>query len=148
MQSVRPLWLPLDLMALASTGCGAGSGSRAAGDPSALEGTWVLEATAVAGEELAADPGVRTELTFEGGRAVGHGGVNRFSAPYEATDEGGISIGPVAGTRMAGPPHAMEQEDRFFAALDASARFVVEESRLSLLDDAEQRLVVLVLASQ
>jgi heat shock protein HslJ len=148
MQSARPLWLVLGLSALATTGRGARSSPEAASDPSAVEGTWVLEAAEVAGEQLVAHPEVRTELTFEGGRAVGHGGVNRFSGPYEATDEGGISIGPVAATRMAGPPHAMEQEDRFLAALGASARFVVGQSRLSLLDDADQRLVVLVLASR
>ena len=45
-----------------------------------------------------------------------------------------LKFGPVAATRRACPPTEMEQEARFFAALEAARGFRMEHGLLVLLD--------------
>jgi len=56
------------------------------------------------------------------GRASGTGGCNRYFGDVTHT-EGTISFGPLGSTRMACPAAVMDQEQRFFAALEASRSY-------------------------
>lgn len=126
---------------LAVAGC-TGSAGTASTDTADLEGTWVLES--LGGEtELTPAGEVTTELTLQDGEATGSGGVNRFNGTYEATDDGSISFGPIASTRMAGSEEAMAQESEFFAALDAAETFEFDDGRLVLGDQGNNTLAVL-----
>lgn len=85
-----------------------------------------------------------SELTLEfgdDGTVSGSGGVNTYSGPYEYDDDGTISIGPLGQTQMAGDEALMEQEARFFAALESSAAWDVFNGVLSL-RDAENAMQV------
>jgi heat shock protein HslJ len=50
------------------------------------------------------------------GQVTGRGTVNRFFGPY-AIDGEALTLGPLAATLMAGPPEAMDQEQRLHRAL-------------------------------
>ena len=64
------------------------------------------------------------EITFGmDGRVTGRATVNRFAGPY-ALDGPVLTLGPLAGTLMAGPPEAMEQEQRLHRALARSLTVV------------------------
>ncbi|UCG73193.1 MAG: META domain-containing protein [Chromatiales bacterium] len=56
------------------------------------------------------------------GRASGIGGCNRYFGDVNHND-GAISFGPLGSTRMACPQAVMDQEQRFFAALEASRTY-------------------------
>lgn len=144
MRKTRHLWLVIGLttLVLAAAGCGSGSGG-AVTDPAALQGTWVAESFAGPDDLAPADPEVTTELSLDDGQASGTGGVNRFTTGYEATDDGSISFGMVASTRMAGPDNAMAQETEFLTALESAERFEINDGKLVLLDAGDNTLVVL-----
>jgi putative lipoprotein len=52
-----------------------------------------------------------------------------------------LTVGPIATTRMACAPEAMEAEDAFLAALGGAARLVVSEDALVLADEDGQELL-------
>lgn len=132
----------LTSLALAAAGCGSGS-DGAVTDPAALQGTWVAESFSGTDDLTPADPEVTTELTLDDGQATGTGGVNRFTTSYEATDDGSISFGMVASTRMAGPDNAMSQEAEFLTALESAEGFEINDGKLVLTDAGDNTLVVL-----
>lgn len=67
------------------------------------------------GERIPEDAGV--SLVFlEDDRVAGSASVNRYNGSFRSTDAG-IEAGPMASTRMAGPPEAMEREQKYLAAL-------------------------------
>jgi heat shock protein HslJ len=68
-------------------------------------------------------------------RAVGSGGVNRFSGSYEVAGNGSLRFSPLAVTRMAGPEPMMQQEERFFAAFNATTGYVLSGETLELKGD-------------
>jgi|Tabmets5t2r1_1033131.scaffolds.fasta_scaffold01094_5 heat shock protein HslJ len=72
-------------------------------------------------------------LVFEDGRIAGFGGVNRYAGEYTLEGEE-LRLGPLAVTRMAGPPEAMESERRYLDALGRAARAAVDEGTLVLAD--------------
>ena len=107
-------------------------------------GAWLIE---LAGSEwgLRDFPGepVETEawIAFKpDGKAIGHGGCNRFSGSYEESEGGKLSLGPVAATRMAcvGPGGAVEA--RFFEVLEKTDS-VVAAHLLMVLLDAENNIL-------
>lgn len=63
---------------------------------------------------------------------AGFGGCNRYTGQVHDTAPGAISIGPVAATKMACPPPAMEVESRYFAILSPVTQYRVAGSRLVL----------------
>lgn len=63
---------------------------------------------------------VGSDASGESGRVEGFAGVNRFHGGYRITEEGGLSIGPIASTKMAGPGPLMRFEGAFLRALEAS----------------------------
>ena len=67
------------------------------------------------------------------GRLVGAGGCNRLMGSWKQ-DGPQLQFGQVAGTRMACPPPAMEQERRFHEALEAVRGWRAEGDALLLTD--------------
>ncbi|MBD7978565.1 MULTISPECIES: META domain-containing protein [Pseudomonas] len=66
-------------------------------------------------------------VTFDkDGRAHGHGGCNRWFASYQLEGQN-LSFSHAGATRMACAPALMEQENRFFQALDAVQRWDLGE---------------------
>lgn len=122
------------------------SGCASASEPKAstIEGTWTLQAFGGAKALTNADPDVKTEITLSGTKAKGNGGVNSFSASYEAKDGGKLKFGDVTATLMAGSPTAQGQEERFFKALKDTRRFTIDNGKLILLSLDNDTLAILV----
>jgi len=118
-------------------------GCAAKADTAAIEGTWVLESFGGQTALVPADPAVKTELTLKAGQATGSGGVNSFSGTYSASSDSKISFGPLAATAMAGPPAAMTQESKFFAALEKAKRFELNSGKLVFGDPGNNTVMVL-----
>ncbi len=92
-----------------------------------LEGDWLV--VEIDGEPV--DPGAPRAVRFEGGRVIGRVGVNRFSGSFSI--EGDVlEVGPVASTRMAGPPEMMALEDRFNSALEGEHEITRDGEGLKL----------------
>lgn len=90
-----------------------------AGDPAQLlAGRWTV--SEVNGTPL--PPDAEVTLDIDDGTLSGRGGCNRFSGAAMLSGEG-LSLGPVAATKMACAPALMEVETAFFAALAAIDRF-------------------------
>jgi putative lipoprotein len=118
---------------LASAGCGSREGAPSSGTPanvslSTLTGvTWTL--VSLGGQPLPQGTRPPTAI-FDGARLAGFGGCNRYTGQVQDTGPGAITIGPVAATKMACPPPAMEVEGRFFAILSPVTQYRVAGSRL------------------
>ncbi|TLM99077.1 MAG: META domain-containing protein [Actinobacteria bacterium] len=141
----KPVLIALFVMLAAAlalmVGC-TNSGGVSAAD---LKGTWVVESFGAPNGLTDAAQGVTTEITFDdGGKASGNGGVNSYSATYEAADGGDLTFGPVMSTKMAGPPEAMAQESAFFSALEKTRRFEFNDGKLVLAGTGNDTLAVLV----
>ena len=99
-------------------------------DTPPLDGTaWVL--AALPGAELV--PAAPATLRFEGGRAAGSDGCNRYTVAYTTQGDTIGFPGSAASTRMACPPEVMRQADTFLAALAGARRYRVEGGRLQLM---------------
>jgi heat shock protein HslJ len=93
--------------------------------------TWVV--TELAGVET---PEPRPELAFgTDGRLAGRVGVNRIMGAYELHGDA-LVVRNAATTRMAGPPDAMEREQRLLELLGRTPRLVARGDRLDLGDGA------------
>ena len=94
-----------------------------------LNGTaWVL--SALPGQSLLAES--TPTLRFEGGRASGTDGCNRYTAPYTATAST-LEIGPKgASTQMACPPPVMKHATAFMSALMQARGYRLTADRLEL----------------
>lgn len=77
------------------------------------------------------------------GRVVGCATVNRLFGPY-TLDGATLTCGPLAGTMMAGPPEAMDQEQRLHRALSGPLTVVLDGSgdRVELRGNAGVALVL------
>lgn len=102
-----------------------------------LVGTWVLtqiEGSPV-GRELP-EGSRRPSLTIDAeGSVSGFGGVNRLATRLDPLDipRGRFHVGPIAATKMAGPPAAMALEDRFVRLLAAAETFQMDGGALVVL---------------
>ncbi len=95
-----------------------------------LENTaWVL--AALPGVDLVRD--APATLRFEGGRALGSDGCNRYSIGYTAQGGRLDFPSPGAGTRMACPPAVMKQADVFLLAVSGAKAYRVQDGQLQLL---------------
>lgn len=101
-----------------------------------LEGSeWQLEDLAGKG---VIDRALATIGFMEEMKIGGRGTVNRFSAVV-AVEEGKPKLGPIVSTRMAGVPAAMDQEQRYFAALEKMTGLRVEEPFLYIDVEGEEK---------
>ncbi len=114
------------LVVILVTGCN----SLASGP--ALDGSnWQLTRWADSG----IDPlpfGITATFTTE--QMAGQSGVNRYSGSYRLSPGDRLTLGPVAGTRMAGPPEAMEAEQAFFRLLEQVQTYRRAGDELNLAD--------------
>jgi heat shock protein HslJ len=78
-----------------------------------LEGDWLV--IEIDGEPVDID--APRSMRFEDGRVSGRVGVNRFTGAYSIHLDV-IEVGPVASTRMAGPPVLMSLEHQFNTHLE------------------------------
>ena len=78
--------------------------------------------------------GPTLRLDAEKKTANGFSGVNRFFGSYESTG-GRLKFGPIAGTKMAGPPERMAVESSFLAMLASVTAWRIGEGALSLLHE-------------
>lgn len=87
----------------------------------------------------------RLQLTLqvaEDGSVSGHGGCNRFAGQAEIGDDS-LSFGPLAATRMACGEAQMNQEQKYFDALDKVASFSIDQAtRKLVLSDGEGQAVL------
>lgn len=124
------------LLVVLVLGAGLVTGScraAAGGSGAAPVGKWTL--VELEGIDVGA-LGRAPELTIGvGGELSGFSGVNRFSgrAEPEALGRGELLAGPMAATRMAGEPRAMEAEARFFALLATRLEWRLSGGELTLL---------------
>jgi heat shock protein HslJ len=123
------------LTALAGTGCAASNTNRTS-DQSPY-GQWRV--AQVAGSAVTGDARITLDLAADG-TVSGTGGCNRYSSKA-AIDGSTIAIGPVAATKMACSAVPMEQETRFFAALERVRSWRIIEGDLLLLDGHRDILV-------
>ncbi len=68
----------------------------------------------------------------DGSHLFGEGGVNRYFGSFERTGRIGLRIGKIGSTRMAGPPDAMRQEQRFLTLLSKVDAWEYESGQLVL----------------
>jgi heat shock protein HslJ len=124
---VRLVATSLAAAALLSTAC---SSALPVADTPTLDGTaWVL--ASLPGRTLA--DGATATLSFDGGRAAGTDGCNRFTAPYSAS-RGALKFdGSPASTMMACPPGIMEQARAFMTSLGATRGYRLAGDQLQLL---------------
>jgi putative lipoprotein len=120
---------------LASAGCAPGDGAPSSGTPANLSlatlagATWTL--VSLGGQPL--PQGTRSPTAvFDGVRLSGLGGCNRYTGQVQDRGPGAITVGPMASTKMACPPPAMEVESRYFAILGQVTQYRVAGSRLVL----------------
>jgi heat shock protein HslJ len=99
-------------------------------DTRSLDGTaWILKSL----DGRAPGAAATATLRFDGGRAEGTDGCNRYTIPV-VTQDGKITIGPPgATTKMACLPDVMKQADAFMAALSSAARYRMRGDALELL---------------
>lgn len=118
-------------------GCTAMANSEAASPA----GRWLVED--IQGGGVIDDLQSVLELTADG-QVSGTGGCNRMSG--RATIDGSaIAFGPLAATKMACAEAVMDQEAKFFAALDEARSWRVDEAqdKLILLDASGKTVLVL-----
>jgi len=113
----------------------AGSGCTAADEPeqpSLIGTTWRAET--IMGRPVI-DAAAST-ITFEAdGRVHGRGGCNRYFGSSTIDGEQ-VSFGALGSTKMACAPALMDQEARFFQALDTAERWSLDQQGLLLLHSA------------
>jgi heat shock protein HslJ len=100
--------------------------------PSLLDGTrWKLAEWTISSMDPAQ---VRITADFAGGQLSGNSGVNSYSGPYKAGPGDAFSVGPLAGTLMAGPEPAMRAERAYLTLLGQAASFRIANRKLTLYD--------------
>ena len=97
--------------------------------PAELVGSWTL--VAIDGQPVPQVGKTPTLEILEDGSAAGVSGVNRFRTTID-TAGGRLSFGPVALTKMAGPPAAMELESTFMELLGAATGYRFEGDSLRI----------------
>ena len=97
--------------------------------PAELLGPWTL--VAIDGGSFAEIGNAPFMIVAEDGTVGGMSGVNRFNTQV-TIEEGGMSFGLAAASKMAGPPEAMKLEQNFMARLGAISTFEVEGDTLRM----------------
>lgn len=103
-------------------------------DLAALAGTnWQL--IRLDGKPVA--PGTASTLVISADNVGGNGGCNTYGGELASTPDGGLDISQIFSTMMA--CDALEQEQAFFAALEAANAFALVDGNLQLLDNGSVR---------
>ncbi len=106
----------------------------------ALEGTsWKLESSSNRSLQPTA---FNITAQFTDGTVAGHSAVNNYKGSYTASDNGTLSIGPVAGTLMAGEEPAMNAEQIYLQLLQEAHQYRIESQQLTLSSESGRELLV------
>ena len=113
--------------------------SEAGAEPataSDIEGDWQLRSYAESGADdlTAASTASPATATFAADAVNGTTGCNNYNGSYELGDDGDISFGPLATTRMACEGEIQAQEQGVLAGYERARRAVLEDDALQLLD--------------
>ena len=107
-----------------------------------LKRKWALRSFAVKDSEDLLVPHTAISLEFAlDGKLHGSGGCNRYFAAYEIGPGDSLKIKGVGSTRMACPEEFMDQEMRYFEALQRVSTFRVQKNLLQLLYENGQRVL-------
>jgi heat shock protein HslJ len=101
-----------------------------------LEGSWLV--VEIDGEPV--DPAAPRSVRFEDDRISGKVGVNRFTGSF-TLNGAMLEVGPVALTRMAGPPDLMALEQRFTSHLEGALEVGREGTELTLSEGGQAILL-------
>jgi heat shock protein HslJ len=102
-----------------------------------LDGTsWLL----AEGKDMSIPQEVRMTIAFAAARVSGSSGCNRFTGTYQEDGES-ISLGPLAGTRMACADEVMTAERAYLAALAEAASWSATAASLTLSNEAGEKLL-------
>lgn len=74
-------------------------------------------------------------------RVVGCSGVNRFFGPVSYAKGKRLRLGPLAATRMGG--QFLKYEENFFAQMEDTRGYVLEDDKLTLYNEARKPVMVL-----
>jgi heat shock protein HslJ len=97
-----------------------------------LEGTtWQLQTLVDADAASSTISGTTVTMTISGGVLSGRA-CNTFTGPVTFSGDDGLTIGPLATTRMACGEDEMRQEDTVLATLEAATTFAITGSVLSI----------------
>ena len=114
------------LAAFAVTGCG----GTVTQDTTTLQG---VEWTLVDSSETSADLATAgITASFDGAAVAGFSGVNQYTGPYTAGDDGSLEIGEIAATLMAGPEDLMLAEQAYLKLLKGCDGWEVDGDTLTL----------------
>lgn len=136
----RTVRAAIELAALSIVmGCSNATGNKDSapvGESPALPGTgWVLTELAAGGADYS-----DSTLSFEpDGRVSGSGGCNRYNGGVEIAAQT-IRFGAIAATRRMCDVAIMEQEQKFFEALENSRSWRLAGEKLTLLDESGEEL--------
>lgn len=116
-------------------------------DPqSLLPSRWVMDSLELDGQAVDLPEDKDLTIQFEDGEnAMGEGGCNGFSAPYEAASDGSLTFGPVMSTMMF-CESGSEQELAYFQALENVTGFHLEGDQLFLTSEDGTTTIVFSLA--
>jgi heat shock protein HslJ len=96
------------------------------------------------GRDVPVPDSLEATLTFSADGVAGHSGCNRyFGAANPGKQPGEMSLGPLAGTRMACPPTAMDFETRYLQMLAGVMRYGFLNGRLALTVQQDDSVSVL-----
>ncbi len=121
------------LMVAALSGC-----APVVEEPPSVDGNWLLVELNEEPVQVSQVVGLQQptlSLVEESGKASGTSGVNRFSCTYTFDGEA-LSLGPIAVTKMMGPPDAQAFEDKYLAALQEVDAAAVVNGNLQLYGEA------------
>ena len=103
---------------------------------------WALRSFGVKDSEDLLVPRTAISLEFASdGKLHGSGGCNRYFAAYEIGPGDSLKIKSIGSTRMACPQQFMDQEMRYFEALQRISAFKVQKNLLQLLYEKGQQVL-------
>lgn len=111
--------------------------------PLPLEGTaWTLTTIATPDTQAVSSTIAGTKVTalFDTGSVSGSGGCNGYNGAYES-DGSSLTFGGMASTQRLCEQDVSDQEQVYFAALDATASYAIEGDQLTLSDAGGQMLL-------
>lgn len=127
--SIRLGLLPFALIILVLSGCGQDHSNLL---PPLLGQEWLLSDMEGRPVQLVDGLGQPT-LVLIAGQASGISGINHFIGSYDL-DGANLTFGSMAGTRMAGPPEAMEIEQAYLSGFEEIVTWVISDRQLILFD--------------
>ncbi len=124
------------LVPVALTACAANKGAGV-NLADAIAGDWNLRCIDRIPVTVPEDARVPNLSISPDGKVSGFAGVNRVSGGFDPATlaEGRLSFGPMAMTKMAGPPELMKIEDDFTKALARVTRARIENNQLVFASD-------------